>query len=325
MMHTAKDSISVVIPALNEVASLPRLFASLEQQTLRPREIIVVDAGSSDGTQALVRAYAEKSEIAVRLIEAQDSRPGKSRNIGTRAAAHEIVACSDAGVRLDVDWLRHLTQSLRNGSHEVAVGSFAPDGTNLFEKLVGLLLIRPPKKVNVLYAGGVSIAFTRSALERVGGYPEDVYPCEDALFLRKVVEAGIEVERAHEARSLWRPRSSVAALWRQYRSYAWGDAQIGLGARRHALRAAFWIACLAASFGIAGSIGRILGLAALAAYLLRPTIAAFRATADVRSFFLGPLILATKDWAQLFGYLEGRVHRARGGGRDFTKRAVSRT
>ncbi|MCA8971163.1 MAG: glycosyltransferase [Planctomycetes bacterium] len=320
-MPTRQVDVSVVVPTLDEEQSLPRLLASLRTQTVFPRELIIVDGGSSDTTCELVRAHAaEHRDYDVRLIEVADSRPGKSRNIGTRAATTEIVACSDAGVILDPSWLEALTRSIRAGEHRVAVGTFVPEGTTLFERLAGLLLIRPPERVKVLYAGGVSIAFEKSALEAVGGYPEDVYPCEDAVFLRDLVSAGIEVGRAGDAKSLWRPRPHVAALWRQYRSYAWGDAQIGLGARRHFLRAGFWLLCLAAIFGIFGTIVRVVGALALGAYLLRPTIAAWRETRDLRTFVLGPLILATKDVAQMFGYVEGRLHRIRGGSRDFTKR-----
>ncbi|MCB9880821.1 MAG: glycosyltransferase [Planctomycetes bacterium] len=320
-MPTRQVDVSVVVPTLDEELSLPRLLASLRTQTVLPRELIIVDGGSSDRTCELVRAHAaEHRDYDVRLIEVADSRPGKSRNIGTRAATSDIVACSDAGVILEPSWLEALTRSIRDGTHRVAVGTFVPEGTSLFERLAGLLLIRPPERVKVLYAGGVSIAFEKAALEAVGGYPEDVYPCEDAVFLRDLVSAGIDVGRASDAKSLWRPRPNVTALWRQYRSYAWGDAQIGLGAKRHLLRAGFWLLCLVAIFGVFGTMARIGGSFALAAYLLRPTLTAWSTTRDVRTFLLGPLILATKDVAQMFGYVEGRIHRIRGGARDFTKR-----
>lgn len=349
--------VSVVIPVLNEAESLPSLLDSLEAQSCLPSEVIVVDGGSTDGTRNLVDEYSKRAGLPfdVRLIEADGARPGRGRNLGARAARHDIVACSDAGVTLHVDWLRHLIAPLgtpvrekpdapsgersedegaaREPSvheifvHEVAVGSFVARGTTLFERLIGILLIRPPKRVKLLYAGGVSIAFRKGAWERIGGYAEDTYPCEDAQFLRDLNRAQITTARATDALTFWRPRSTFRALWHQYRSYAWGDAMIQLGLHRHLLRASFYGLCLlglSTPLWWTGSFGWIAAAAGgslLAAYLVVPTVRAWRELRSAATWFLGPAILATKDLAQICGYIEGTWNRMRGGSRDFGRRA----
>jgi 4,4'-diaponeurosporenoate glycosyltransferase len=52
----ASPSTSVVVPARNEAARLPRLLAALASCDPRPHELIVVDDGSADGTAELARA-----------------------------------------------------------------------------------------------------------------------------------------------------------------------------------------------------------------------------------------------------------------------------
>jgi len=299
--------VSVVIPVLDEEQTLPVLLRSLELQSLLPAEVIVVDGGSADGTRTLVRQYAAREDLAfpIHLLDLDGSRPGRSRNAGTRAAKESIVACSDAGVTLPEDWLHSLV---------------APLHDDLFEQLVGLLVVRPARRVKLLYAGGVSIAYRKSAWEKVGGYPDDIYPCEDAKFLRDLHTAGVKIARADSAVTYWRPRSSLSQLWGQYRSYAWGDAMIQLGWHRHLIRASFYLVCLLGLSGVAGWIGVATGAAFLALYLLRPTARAWRTTRRLSTWFLGPLVLATKDISQIFGYLEGTWNRMRGGSQDFGRR-----
>lgn len=49
------QSISVIIPTLNEATQLPMLLDALQSQTRPPDEIIITDAGSKDGTAELAR------------------------------------------------------------------------------------------------------------------------------------------------------------------------------------------------------------------------------------------------------------------------------
>jgi 4,4'-diaponeurosporenoate glycosyltransferase len=56
-LHLDPNSVSIIIPARNEAGNIARLLGSLEDQSLHPGEIIVVDDHSEDGTAAV----AEKS------------------------------------------------------------------------------------------------------------------------------------------------------------------------------------------------------------------------------------------------------------------------
>lgn len=52
----ARPSVTVIIPARNEAASLPNLLRSLQDQTVAPDQVLVVDDGSTDETAAVARA-----------------------------------------------------------------------------------------------------------------------------------------------------------------------------------------------------------------------------------------------------------------------------
>ena len=51
MPGSTVEQISVVIPTLNRSSFLPKALQSVYKQTLHPLEVIVVDDGSTDGTQ----------------------------------------------------------------------------------------------------------------------------------------------------------------------------------------------------------------------------------------------------------------------------------
>ena len=54
---TERGELSIIIPARNEAENLPQLLASLQQQTLHPVEILVVDDGSEDETIACAKGF----------------------------------------------------------------------------------------------------------------------------------------------------------------------------------------------------------------------------------------------------------------------------
>ncbi len=89
-------SVDVVIPALNEEATIPLCLASIAQQTLQPRQIILVDDGSSDNTVEYARTFREVSGIPLRIIQ-RGSPVGKTPTL--KRQAREL----DSDVELVVD------------------------------------------------------------------------------------------------------------------------------------------------------------------------------------------------------------------------------
>ena len=87
---------SVVIPAYNEEALLPRAIESVLAQTYAPEEIIVVDDGSKDATAAVASSYSEVS-----CISKDNGGLAAARNTGIEAASYEYIAFLDS----DDEWL----------------------------------------------------------------------------------------------------------------------------------------------------------------------------------------------------------------------------
>src|SRR5918912_876135 len=115
--------ISLVVPVRDEAASVHVLLDSIAAQTRQPDEIIFVDGGSRDASQKMAR---------IRIIEAAEASPGRGRNLGIEAARHEWVALTDAGIRLEPQWLERLAEVARLDSMVAVVYGNYETGTDSF-------------------------------------------------------------------------------------------------------------------------------------------------------------------------------------------------
>lgn len=103
MMQVTRDirtaDVSVVIPTYNRASLVTRAIHSVLNQTVAPREIIVVDDGSKDNTAEVIRAFGPP----VRYVSQVNSGVAAARNTGVRHAQGDWVAFLDS----DDDWLPH--------------------------------------------------------------------------------------------------------------------------------------------------------------------------------------------------------------------------
>lgn len=84
--------VSVIIPTYNRASTLKRTVDSALAQTYRPLEVIVVDDGSTDGTEAVIRSYGDR----IRGILQPNGGPSAARNTGAKAASGEWLAFLDS-------------------------------------------------------------------------------------------------------------------------------------------------------------------------------------------------------------------------------------
>ena len=103
-------SVSVVIPVLNAAPYLPTLIPALQEQSVAPTEIILVDSGSTDETRDIAAGFT-----AVRVVNLDRFTHGRSRNRGVQEATGEvIVLVTQDAVPQDNTWLATLVAPLGN-------------------------------------------------------------------------------------------------------------------------------------------------------------------------------------------------------------------
>ncbi|MDE3075202.1 MAG: glycosyl transferase family 2, partial [Chloroflexota bacterium] len=256
------------------------------------------------------------------------------RNAGVAAAQSEIVAVTDAGVRLGSDWLRLITEPVLSGQKAVDVvcGFFVPDAHTPFERAMGATVLPAVEEIDPasFLPSSRSIAFRKSVWKQIGGYPEWLDYCEDVVFdltLRRSLGARFVFEP--RAVAYFRPRSDLGSFFRQYYRYARGDGEARLWPRRHLARYAAYLFVLAALQAVSAAArgsaqqadkARVMGLATLiggALYLRRPVVRLLDQAGDASlpelaaMLALLPLIRLTGDVAKMVGYPVGWLWRLR--------------
>ena len=94
-----KAKVSVILPSLNVADYIEECMDSLLRQTLQELEILCIDAGSTDGTEEVLRQYA-KSDPRIILLHSDIKSYGKQVNMGLAYVSGEYVAILETD-----DWI----------------------------------------------------------------------------------------------------------------------------------------------------------------------------------------------------------------------------
>jgi len=233
------ERVSVVTTVCNEGENIHRLLDSLAIQSRPPDEAVICDGGSTDDTLDILRSYAQEGKVPLRVIVRPGANISQGRNAAIAEAKGAIIAVTDAGVRLESEWLASLTAPFEQDSRtQVVSGFFAPDPHSVFEIALGATILPVLADIDPLrfMPSSRSVAFRHEAWKAVGGYPEWIDYCEDLLFDFALRERHGPFAFAPQALVHFRPRPNLAAFFRQYYRYARGDGKADLWRKRHAAR-----------------------------------------------------------------------------------------
>lgn len=121
--------LSVIIPVYNVEAYLDECLQSLADQAYRDFEAVCVDDGSTDGSSAILAAWAER-EPWVRVIAKPNGGVSSARNVGLEAAQGDYVCFLDSDDRFSPDALSVIARALDESEPDVLTygGVAFPDG-----------------------------------------------------------------------------------------------------------------------------------------------------------------------------------------------------
>jgi glycosyltransferase involved in cell wall biosynthesis len=300
--RNARERTSLIVTVLDELSTIDALLESVAQQTCAPDEIVVSDGGSTDGTREALERWMGR--LPLRVIDAPGANIARGRNLAIEAAIGELIAVTDAGVRLAPEWLAQLHLALTPEIDAVS-GFFEADPQTPFERALGATTLPSVEDVKArsFLPSSRSVLFRREAWRRVGGYPEWLDYCEDLVFDLALRRAGCQFAFAPRAIALFRPRRSMLAFFRQYFLYARGDGKAGLWARRHAVRYATYIVAAAALWRRSPAAWLLpLGVAA---YMWLPYQRLGLDGVPAYALALPPAIRLVGDIAKMLGYPVG--------------------
>jgi glycosyltransferase involved in cell wall biosynthesis len=118
------ELLSIIVPVYNEVATSRAVLDRLLTVHLPlPREIVVVDDGSTDGTAQVLDAAVDEHLPLVVFHAERNSGKGTAIRFGLQHARGSIIAIQDADLELDPQQLADLVEPILRGAADVVYGS----------------------------------------------------------------------------------------------------------------------------------------------------------------------------------------------------------
>jgi len=199
--------VAVVIAAYNHARFLPDALASVLAQTIAPGEIVVVDDGSTDDTQAVVARFAPR----VRYLRQANAGARAARNAGLDATSAPWIAFLDAD-----DWWEPDAVELLLAAFDDAIGITAPAylPVDVEGRRIGDVWIKPTPGLFMTTEGLLTreadipgCIYRRTVFERCGRFDPSLRVAGDyEMFLRastrfaiKVVPHAVLHKRVHGA------------------------------------------------------------------------------------------------------------------------------
>lgn len=187
--HVTEPSVSVIIPARDMETFLGFALSSIWRQNHREIEVIVVDAGSRDGTADLVERQQEVGR-PVRLLRHDAMHPARARNIGVAEARAPLIAFLDADDLWPAGKLERQLGTLSARSDLQMVSGYVTYFETPDEE--GLAPMPGSRTETLFHVHVGACIYRREVFETIGGaFDEAFVYSEDVDLLLRVREAGI--------------------------------------------------------------------------------------------------------------------------------------
>lgn len=225
MAKTSQPGVSYVMPVLNEVDHIEAAIDSLTAQDYQgDYEIITALGPSVDGTNDVIQTMAADDPHLRPIPNELGSTPG-GLNAAIRAARYDIVIRVDAHSVLPPEYTRIAVRTLQETGADNVGGIMKAEGTTPFQKAVAHAYRSPEGlggtqhhvggkagPADTVYLG----SFQKSRLFDVGLFDEDVKRGQDWELNRRLRASGGTVWFTPELEVVYRPRSSLRKLVRQF-------------------------------------------------------------------------------------------------------------
>ena len=183
IMELKAPFVSIIIPTYNEEEYLPKLLASIAEQTFRDFEIVVADANSTDRTVGIAKT------AGCRVVEG--GLPSVGRNNGAKVARGSIFIFFDADVILPDEWFVEDTVREFNERkldlatcrltplEKRAIDTFFYNVYNIYCSALEKILPHIP---------GFCMYVRREVHETIDGFNEDIKLAEDHDYARRAAK-----------------------------------------------------------------------------------------------------------------------------------------
>lgn len=226
----AVELVSVIVPALNEEASIGALLDSVVAQTYDNIEVLVADGGSTDATRDII---AERSAVdpRIRLVDNPERQIPFALNHAVAAANGRWMVRIDAHAEVPPDYVERIVDHFREHDWGGVGGRKDAVGVTPVGKAIAAAMGSPFMQGNSIYHYGTEVtttdhipfgAYPLDMVRELGGWAVDASANQDAEFDHRVRKSGRELLFDPAIVIKWRSRQRLKALWGQAFRYGTG-------------------------------------------------------------------------------------------------------
>lgn len=164
---------SLIVPSINRTQELVRLFESLDQQTLRDFEVILVDQNQDDRLVSIVEYFSHR--LIIKHIPSEIKGAACARNIGIAHAQGEVLLWPDddcwypSTLLQDIDWLFST-----NSNAAGIIGILVDEKGNSFNRWKPTKVAPATIMDAFIHAGEPAIVMKKNIVLKVGGFDDAI-------------------------------------------------------------------------------------------------------------------------------------------------------
>jgi succinoglycan biosynthesis protein ExoA len=269
---TALPAVSVVMPVRDEEKHLADSVAGvLEQDYPGGFELVLAVGPSRDRTERIARELAAK-DPRITVVPNPSGKISSAMNAAIDVARHEVITRIDGHALLPEGYLRTAVRTLLDTGAADVGGVMAAEGITPFQQAVAWAMTSPAGvgaaanhtggeagPADTVYLG----VYRREAIERAGGYDENMIVAEDWELNYRIRAGGGLIWFTPELKVTYRPRANLRALAKQHFRYGRWRRVV---ARRYpeTVNPRYLAAPVATALNVVGVVLGIIGVAGIA-------------------------------------------------------------
>ena len=227
MLSNKSATLSVIIPVYNEEKVIGRCLESLARQTCTPKEIIVVDDGSSDKTSEVLSRF-KIQDSGFRILRGAHLGAGAARNLGVKHATGNILVFVDADMTFSKTFLEDLVKPILDGKSKGTFSKleYVANWNNRFSRFWNYAKgIYEPRSIPADYPEKAPVfrAILKSEFDKAGGFDENKGYNDDWSLSEKLGMKATEAKAGfyhYNPENL--PEVFMQARWTGKREYKFG-------------------------------------------------------------------------------------------------------
>lgn len=191
--------VSLVVPIYNSSMYLNKCIDSLVNQTLKDIEIILINDGSTDESEKVIKEYKDKR---IKYISKKNEGIGKTRNRGIKEATGEYIAFVDSDDYLNEHFCEYMYKKANADKCDLVICNFFEDIGNLygikFKDFEDTSLKENPDLLNNINLGPCNKLYFLDMLKKNNIYFEENLKYEDAPFVVKTIKTAKKIGKIND-------------------------------------------------------------------------------------------------------------------------------